>query len=169
MFWIRTLAAVLVAAVAVSAEDKKPDDKKPTALDAKTLAGTWTLVSGMKAGEKSDAKSLEDPAVFAGDKITFKSPAGNFEFKYTLDATKDGPAAIDMEILAPADFKGAKSKGIIGMEGETLTLAYNPTPDGARPKDFKSTKDNGSHVYTMKKAKKDEKKDDKKDEKKDDK
>ncbi len=46
------------------------------------------------------------------------------------------------------------------VDGEKMTLAYNPTPEGARPKDFKSTKDNGSHVYGFTKAKKDEKKKD---------
>ncbi len=161
MLWFRTLAIVFAAAAAVSAEDKKPgEDKKPAEFDAKALVGKWTLTSGMHAGEKKEVDKQKDPADISADKITLKTPDATFEFKYTLD-TKASPVAIDMEITEPEGFKGAKSKGIVAMDGDTLKLAYNPKPDGDRPKDFKSDKDNGYHVYTMKKAKKDEKKDDK--------
>jgi len=156
MFWIRTLAVVLFAAVAVSAEDKKPEDKKPADFDAKALLGKWSFTEGLKAGEKTDAKMLQDLAEFTADKITLKTADATFVFKYSIGA-KASPVEVDMEILEPEGFKGAKAKGLIVLDGETLKLAYNPTPEGARPKDFKSTKDNGSHVYTMKKMKKDDK------------
>lgn len=155
MFWIRTLAVALIAAVAVSAEDKKPAD-----FDAKAVAGKWMVSEGMKAGEKSDVKTIKDPADFTADKITLKTPDATFVFKYSVDA-KASPVAVELEILEPEGFKGAKSKGIIMVDGDKMMLAYNPTPEGARPKDFKSTKDNGSHVYTFTKAKKEDKKDDK--------
>ena len=151
MFWIRTLALTLALAVAVSAEDKKPAD-----FDAKALLGKWTFSEGIKAGEKTEADKLKEPAEFTADKITLKTADATFVFKYSIDA-KVSPIAVDLEILEPEGFKGAKSMGIIALDGDKLTLAYNPTPEGARPKDFKSTKDSGSHVYTMKKAKKDDK------------
>jgi uncharacterized protein (TIGR03067 family) len=151
MFWIRTLALTLVLAVTVSAEDKKPAE-----FDAKSLVGKWTFTEGVKGGEKTEADKLKDPAEITADKITLKTPDATFVFKYKADS-KASPVAIDMEILEPDGFKGAKAKGIIALDGGVLKLAYNPAPDGARPKDFKSTKDNGNHVYTMKKAKKDDK------------
>ena len=159
MFWIRTFALTLALAVAVSAEDKK-NDKKPADFDAKELAGKWNFTEGMKAGEKTEADKLKEPAVITAEKITLKTADGTFIFKYKVDA-KASPVAIDMEILEPDGFKGAKAKGIIALDGEKLKLAYNPTPDGARPTDFKSTKDNGHHVFMLKMAKKEEKKDDK--------
>ena len=159
MFWIRTLALTLALTVAVSAEDKK-EDKKPADFDAKALVGKWTFTEGMKAGEKTEADKLKEPAEITADKITLKTADATFVFKYTADA-KASPVAIDMEILEPDGFKGAKAKGIIAVDGEKLKLAYNPAPDGARPTDFKSTKDNGNHVYMLKMAKKDDKKDDK--------
>lgn len=151
MFWIRTLAVVLVAAVAVSAEDKKPAE-----FDAKALLGSWKITEGSKAGEMVAADKIKDPAEFTADKITLKNPEATFEFSYKIDA-KASPMTIDMEILAPEGFKGAKSKGIISLEGDTIKLAYNSMPEGDRPKDFKSTKENGMFAFTMKKAKKDEK------------
>ncbi len=150
MFWIRTLAVALIAAVAVSAEDKKPAD-----FDAKALLSKWTFSEGMKAGEKTGADKLKDPAEFTADTITIKGADATFVFKYSVDA-KISPVAVDLEILEPEDLKGTKSLGIIAFDGDKLMLAYNPKPEGARPKDFKSTKDNGSHVYTMKKAKKED-------------
>ena len=153
MLWIRTLAVALIAAVAVSAEDKKPDDKKPADFDAKALLGKWTVSEGMKAGEKSDVTTIKDPADFTADKITLKTPDATFVFKYSVDP-KMSPVAVEFEILEPEGFKGAMSKGIIMVDGEKMMLAYNPTPEGARPKDFKSTKDNGSHVFTFAKTKK---------------
>ena len=85
--------------------------------------------------------------------MTLKSAEATFVFKYKVDA-KATPVAIELEILEPEGFKGAKAKGIVSLEGDVFKLAYNPKPDGDRPKDFKSTKDNGSHVYVMKMAKK---------------
>lgn len=141
-------AAVLAAAVAgfaVAAEDKP-------ALDAGKLVGTWKLTEGTKAGEKDDVSKLKEPGVFTKDTITVKNESGKFVFKYTVDA-KASPAAIDLEITEPDGFKGAKSKGILKLDGDTLTLCYNPEPDGKRPEKFESTKDNKFFLWTMKKAK----------------
>jgi len=157
MFWTRTLALTLALAVAVSAEDKKPAD-----FDTKGLVGKWTFTEGSKAGEKTEADKLKDPVEFTADKITLKNADATFVFKYKVDA-KVSPVAIDLEILEPDGLKGAMAKGIIALDGEKLKLAYNPAPDGARPADFKGTKDNGHQVYMLKMAKKDEKKEDKKD------
>lgn len=155
MFWIRTLAVALIATVAVSAEDKKPAE-----FDAKALVGSWSFTGGTRAGEKIDADKLKDVAEYTADKITMKAADATFVFKYSVGA-KAKPVFVELEILEPEGFKGAKAKGIVEIDGETMKLAYNPTPDGARPVDYTSTKDNGHHVYVMKKAKKVEKKDDK--------
>lgn len=150
MTGIRALAVVLLAAFVVSAEDKKLE------FDAKAVLGKWTFTSGMKAGEKSEIKDLKEPLDVTADKMTLKTPDATFVFKYSADAKAD-PVAVELEILEPEGFKGAKSKGIVWIEKDVMKLAYNPKPDGDRPKDFKSTKENGNHVYEMKKVKNDEK------------
>jgi uncharacterized protein (TIGR03067 family) len=118
----------------------------------------------MKAGEKTDKDKLKEPAEITANKITLKTAEATFVFKYSVDA-KASPVAIELEILEPDGFKGTKAKGIVSVDGDVLKLAYNPTPDGARPKDFKSTKDNGNHLYVLKMTKKEEKKEANKDNK----
>lgn len=126
-------------------------DEKP-ALDAAKLAGNWTVTAGTKAGEKADAAKYKNPAVFAKDTIGFKTEEGEFEFKYSVDA-KANPATIELEILKPDGFKGAKAKGLIKLDGDKLWLVYNPEPEGKRPEKFESTKDNKFFLFEMKKAK----------------
>lgn len=150
-------AVVAVAAVGgVWAEDKK----EPAKFDASKLEGKWMATEFVKGGEKQDTKDLKDPAVITKDTIKVKSAAGEFEFKYTLD-TKADPVAIDMEITAPEGLKGAKAKGIIKLDGDKLSLTYDPSPDGKRPEKFESKKETMVHSIVMTKAK-EEKKEEKK-------
>lgn len=142
---VRALVVVAVAAGWAGAADEKP------ALDAGKLAGNWAVTGGAKAGEKVDATKYKNPAVFAKDTIGFKTEEGEFEFKFTVDA-KASPAAVDLEIVKPDGFKGAKAKGILKLDGDKLTLCYNPEPDGKRPEKFESTKDNKFFLFEMKKA-----------------
>ena len=57
-----------------------------------------------------------------------------------------------MEILAPEAFKGAKAKGIVTVDGDTLKLAYHPM-GGDRPTKFESAKDSGVFYFTLTKMK----------------
>lgn len=143
---VRAMVLVAVATGLAVAADDKP------ALDAAKLAGNWTVTGGSKAGEKVDATKYKNPAVFAKDTIGLKTEEGEFEFKYTVDA-KASPATIDLEIVKPDGFKGAKAKGILKLDGDKLTLCYNSEPEGKRPEKFESTKDNKFFLFEMKKAK----------------
>lgn len=150
MMWMRTvmLGLGLVVISAVSAEDKK-EEKKP--LDPKAILGEWVIIEGMKAGEKS-GDDVKKTAIKINDKtIELKADGAEFEFSYKLDAKKT-PADIDLEIIKPDAFKGSKAPGIIKLEDEKLTLCYPPM-GGDRPKEFKSTKDNGNYLFVMKKKK----------------
>jgi len=147
MTLVRVLVVVAVAAAVVGAEDKP-------AFDAAKLVGNWKFTAGTKAGEKLDVTKYKDPAVFAKDTIVLKTEDATFEFKYTADA-KATPVAVDMEIVKPDGFKGAKSKGIVKLDGDTMTLCYNPDGEGKRPEKFESTKDNGCFLFVMKMEKAD--------------
>ena len=145
------LAVGLMAAVTALA-----DDPKPAPLDPAKLLGDWTLAEGTKAGDKMDKPA--GTMVVTKDKMTLKNDDMTFVFAYTMDA-KAIPATIDMTILEPESFKDGKAKGLIKLADGKVTLCYHPM-GGDRPKEFKSTKDDGNFLIVMKK--KDEKKEDKK-------
>jgi uncharacterized protein (TIGR03067 family) len=166
---VAAVAAVLFVGGAFAQEKKpaepaKEEKKEPAKFDASKLEGKWTVSEYTKDGEKQDTKEMKEPAVFTKDTIKVKSSAGEFEFKYTLD-TKTDPVAIDMEIAAPDVFKGAKTKGILKMDGDKLMLAYDANMDDkadkVRPKGFESKKESNVNSFVLTKAK-----EDKKDEKK---
>lgn len=155
MFWVRTLVLGLGLAFfsAATAEDKK-DEKKP--LDPAKLVGKWSITEGLKGGEKIGDDAKKGVIEFTKDKISLKAADAEFEFAYTVDV-KAIPAGVDLEILKPEGFKGAKAKGIIKLEDGKATLCYHPM-GGDRPKKFESTRDNGNYLFMMKAAKKEEKK-----------
>ena len=146
MTLVRAMVVMAAVAGATVAADEKP------AFDAAKLVGSWKITEGTKAGEKSDAAKLKSPAVFAKDTIDFKTEDGAFKFKYAADGKAD-PATIDLEILEPDGFKGAKAKGLLKLDGDTLTLVYNPDAEGKRPEKFESTKENKFFLFAMKKEK----------------
>ncbi len=131
-------------------------DDKPMPLDPAKLVGDWTVVEGTKAGDK--AEKLDGTLTVAKDKLTLTAGDLKFVFAYKLDE-KAAPATIDMTILEPESFKDGKAKGILKMADGKVSLCYHPM-GGDRPKEFKSTKEDGNFLFVMKK--KDEKKEDKK-------
>jgi uncharacterized protein (TIGR03067 family) len=151
MVLVRVLVLGLAAALvsAASAQDKAK-------LDPAKLVGTYTFVEGVKDGEKVPADNFKGLTVtIAKDGMVMKTPDGNFEFKYTVDATKT-PATIDLEIVKGPVGEGSKSKGIIALDGTTLKLAYHPM-GGERPKDFECKKGSGCQAFTLKKSDKKDK------------
>ena len=154
MSWLRTLV-LGVGLVTVSAAAQ--DDKKADKLDPAKLVGTYKITDGKRAGEKIGDDAKKSAVVITKETITLKGEEGmEFEFSYKLDAKAD-PAAIDMEITKPDALKGAKTQGIISMDGGEVKLCYHP--EGMeRPKKFESTKDNGYYLFSLKKEKADEKK-----------
>ena len=139
------LGAATLLVSAAAADDKKDGVK----LDPAKIAGSYTFVSGVRDGEKIDAKNFKGIAlVVTKENMLLKTPDGDFKFGYKIDATKS-PAALDLEILEGPVGKGAKSKGIIAQTGDTLKIAYHPM-EGERPTDFEGKK--GAFAFTVKKA-----------------
>jgi uncharacterized protein (TIGR03067 family) len=154
MSWLRTLV-LGVGLVTVSAAAQ--DDKKADKLDPAKLVGTYKITDGKRAGEKLGDDAKKGTVVVTKETIALKGEDGmEFEFSYKLDAKAD-PAEIDLEITKPDALKGAKTQGIIAVDGGELKLCYHPEGK-ERPKKFESTKDNGYFLFTMKKEKADEKK-----------
>ncbi len=135
-----SLAVGLMATVTVAADDKP-------ALDPAKLVGDWTLAEGTKAGEKQE--KIEGAITITKDKLTLKAGDMTFVFGYKLDP-KTTPAGIDMHIIEPEAFKDGKAKGIVKLADGKVTLCYHPM-GGDRPKEFKSTKENGHHLFVVKK------------------
>jgi uncharacterized protein (TIGR03067 family) len=147
-FCALALAVGLMAAVTVAADDKP-------ALDPEKLVGDWTLVEGTKAGEKQE--KADGTVTVAKDRITLKAGDMTFVFGYKLDP-KATPPAIDLDLLEPEALKSS-AKGIVKLADGKVSLCYHPM-GGDRPKEFKSTKEDGNYLFVMKKkdAKKEEKK-----------
>jgi uncharacterized protein (TIGR03067 family) len=140
----RLFSAALMLAVATAAT---AEDKKDT-FDPKSITGAWVIVSGVKFGDKLDAKSLGGDVTVTADKITIKAPDKTHVMSYKLDAGKT-PVKIDMEGLE-GDAKGFKSEGIIEVKGNEWRLAY-AYPGEKRPEKFESPKDSKILMFTMKK------------------
>jgi uncharacterized protein (TIGR03067 family) len=148
-----TLVRVLALGVAAVTLTVATADDKPAPLDPAKLVGDWSIVEGLKAGEKSGDDAKKGTVIVDKEKITLKSDDMTFAFSYTLDAKKS-PAEIDLKIVEPEGLAGATAKGIIKLEKDKVTLCYHPMM-GDRPTKFESTKDNGFYLFTMEKKKSD--------------
>ena len=135
-----------MAVVKGEQEPAAQDEKKKSSA---SLAGTWKVESGSRMGNKSAEDQLP-PAITIDDKvIRIPTPDGQeFVMSYKIDASKK-PIAIDMAIEeGPAP--ESKALGIIKMDGDKVTLCYDPTGQ-TRPDEFASTEDDGFHLFVMKK------------------
>jgi uncharacterized protein (TIGR03067 family) len=140
---VAALSMVLLVASVAAAQDKKIDTEK--------LLGEWTYVSGVRAGEKIDAKKLEGKVIFAKDSVTV--PSGNdkpFVMTYKIDVTAD-PPAIEMSVK-DGPTKGGKAIGIITLKGNELHLCYVEAKE-KRPAKFESTKENEAFYFVLTKVK----------------
>ena len=145
---LRLAAFALCAFAAATAA--VADDTPAMKMDATKLVGSYKLVGGMTAGKEMKEEAKKAPVTITKDKITMKGDQMTFVFSYKLDADAK-PVTIDMETLEPDAVKGSKSKGIIKMDGNKVTIAYDP--QGMKtPMDFKSTEKNGIFMFEMEKA-----------------
>ena len=137
-----TLSVLIVATWSVSAQDKKDekkDDKKAEAFDAKKLEGTWTFVSGMKAGQKSGDDVKKNEVVFKGNEMTMTIGDMKFVLKMTINDKKT-PIEVDFEITDGPIGKGDIAKGIIELTGDELKVCYPNMGMGDRPAKFDGEK-----------------------------
>ena len=153
--WISMLLMAVLATSVWADEDKKAakadkQKKRPAkaAQILKRLLGDWEYTSGKRQGEDVAEERLG--GVVTITKETFTLPAGpdsKFVMAFKIDTTQK-PAHIDLKIKSGPVPEGA-TVGIIKLEKNQITLCYDPT--GAnRPKEFKSTKDNGTFLFTLK-------------------
>src|SRR5262245_47846544 len=100
-------------------------------------------------GDKVPKGEIENSTfVIEGDKFVQKSgktvdKKGTFQ----VHAGKK-PRAIDL-----VDEKGEKLLGIYAVEGKTLRICAAPSPAQKRPSEFSSTKENGSLLIILERAK----------------
>jgi uncharacterized protein (TIGR03067 family) len=147
----------LVASGLMFAGLAQADEKKPV-FSAEKLIGTWQMTDGIKDGEKASEDGIKTTKlVITKDKLTLKTGIGDFVMKYSVDA-KASPIALDLEITEGPDpsANGAKSKGIISLDGETVKISYHPM-GGDRPKNFEAKKGSGEYSFTAKLVKEEKK------------
>ncbi len=138
--------AVLGCLLASAAAEEKAK------LEPAKLAGTWTYVSGERSGVKVPAENLKQgTVVITKETITLKSDQGKFVMKYELDPSRT-PCRINMEITEGAQGVGAKSEGIIALDGDRLKLCYPPM-GGDAPKEFSAKDGSGLHLFVLKRKK----------------
>lgn len=112
------------------------------------LAGTWSYVSGVRAGEKVEKERLIGDVKVTGDK--FEIPAGpdsKFVMTYSIKSNSKSDT-IDLSIESGPAPEG-KAVGLVRVRGNIMTLIYEPTGEN-RPSEFKSTADNGCFMFTLK-------------------
>jgi uncharacterized protein (TIGR03067 family) len=126
--------------------------KKVTEFDAKKLLGTWNYTSGNKAGEVLPAERMPGDVVVTDKDFTLPAgPSDKFVMSYAIDAKKN-PATIDLKIESGPIPPGGTALGLIKLDGDTMTLCYDPT-GGKRPEKFEANESNGFFMFELKRAK----------------
>jgi uncharacterized protein (TIGR03067 family) len=146
---MKTLYAVLLAGLVGFGGVVSADDKA-----ARKIEGTYTIVSGVKDGEKAKVDQDGKPTMVTIDakSIYLGEKGKGFKIAYKLVGT-DTPTKVEMKILeAPPPFaeaKGAQAYGLVAAKGDTLKLAYSLDKE-KQPADF-----SGKHgfAFELKKSK----------------
>jgi uncharacterized protein (TIGR03067 family) len=152
--------AVLVACFSLACNTdpnpvKKEDVPAQNAKDAKQeldkLQGEWTLVSTEVRGKKRpDTENAVSKLTISENQwvVTYRDFRSNARATIEIDPSKD-PKTIDLTLRGEEE----PARGIYKLEGDTLTVCYNATVGGERPKEFKTTQETGV-LDVLKRAKK---------------
>lgn len=141
------LSLVLVALFVLSPITAAPnqEEKDPAKAELKRLNGSWKVVSITFAGKELDQKEVADT-------VTFKD--GEYEWEKdpsTGKITSIDPAKKPKEIDYVRN-DGQKTKAIYKLDGDSFTDCFT-LDGGERPKEFKSTEDNGVMIIVYKRVK----------------
>ncbi|HYH67988.1 MAG TPA: hypothetical protein VD866_25045 [Urbifossiella sp.] len=145
---MKTLYAALLAGLVGFGGVVTADDKA-----APKVEGSYTIVSGVKDGEKLTVEKDGKPTTVTIDakSIYLGEKGKGFKIAYKLVGT-DSPTKVEMKILeAPPpynDAKGTPAYGLVAAKGDTLKLAYSLDKE-KQPTDFSGK--NG-FAFEMKKA-----------------
>jgi uncharacterized protein (TIGR03067 family) len=124
----------------------------PAKAELTKLNGTWEVVSYVRAGVEVDPDELEKRVTFKNGEYTWGNgdePDGKI---VTIDPSKK-PKEVD---YTPNDGpnKDKKQRAIYQLDGDTFTDCFDgENPDAERPKEFKSTKENGLTLVKYKRVK----------------
>jgi uncharacterized protein (TIGR03067 family) len=137
----------------VQAEEKEKDKEKK--FDAAKLVGNWAFVSGEKEGTEVKGDALKGKVEITKDTLTIKGGEDGkdvFPMTYTLD-TKKSPVTI---VLKGTDnlVKDQTVNGILELDGDNLKLCY-ALPEQEFPKEFKTKEGSKTHLFVLKRVKKD--------------
>ena len=145
---MKTLYAALMAGLVGFGGVVTADDKA-----APKIEGTYTIVAGVKDGEKAkvDQDGKPTPVVIDAKSIYLGEKGKGFVISYKLSGATS-PMKVEMKILeapeALAEAKGAQAYGLVAVKGDTLKLAYSVDKE-KQPTDF-----SGKHgfAFELKKA-----------------
>jgi len=139
----------LVVTVAFALAAPAADPAKE-ALDA--LQGEWKIVESVKKGTADEPKEFADRKVTIKDdklKVVRAGSKREEAFVLALDPKTD-PKAIDVSETGEKEIL----KGIYKLDKDRLTICVSADPDGARPKEFKSTEKPNVTLLVMERVKK---------------
>lgn len=103
------------------------------------LLGTYAYVSGKRGDEAVEKERLTGKVRITKEAIALVGEGDEEEFviPYKLEPEKDGKAKLSLEITkaAIAEAVGSKAKGLVKLEGDTVSLIYD-IEEGSEPDDF---------------------------------
>jgi uncharacterized protein (TIGR03067 family) len=113
--------------------------------DQERIQGTWALVAGERNGnpiapEMATGISL----VFAGDKLTTKTPNGDLQTSFSLNSDKN-PTEIDVEMA------GQPGRGIYSLDGDDLKIIHGEVGK-PRPTQFAAPAGSGLTLLVLRRA-----------------
>jgi uncharacterized protein (TIGR03067 family) len=138
-FMLTAMIGLMVAGRTVSAKEPK--------VTARQLQGTWVLKQVEIGGKKQLEKDFKGNTItFSCHKYTFKEPGEAKSGTFKLDTSKK-PWTIDLTPSDAPDKENNTLKGIVTIEGDTLTIAVSFK--GKRPTDFTSSEKAAFMVMTF--------------------
>jgi len=119
--------------------------------ETKKLEGTWQVVRGEDNGQESPPEAIRKlklSFVFTGNKVAVKvdGVAQGGDTTYQLDPSKK-PRELDMLVK-----DRAVKRCIYSLDGDELKLCFPVKEETARPTEFRTQKEDGRVLYTLKRT-----------------